>query len=505
MYICELILQPMRFGLFFLLFSCLWGQSFPVFKDHKFWGTSNDDHPTKLILGPDKKLYACGYISEKAKQTALIIKVEPVSLETEWMKMFPSSENSAILDLTPSGNNGIFFSGYKQRQGIYNYFFGEIDTAGNVLWTKTYGGKNTEMATVVAKTKFKGLFISGNSWSYDIQGLSYEKNLEKNNALCLLNNTEGKVIRKFILGGNGNDWVSAGKETKDGGFILLLASNSSDLIRLGESKQKFYTDIYVYKLDFAGNVQWKRNISLPYEDLGLDVLETSGGSFVVVGYTYLPEKNKDFLFIKLNKLGKVVVTKNFGSRAAEELHSVAETKDGGFVLVGSAYARQLLDEYFKGRTDVCVYRTSPLGAITWRKHFGGPNDEKGIGVVRIGENEYVVLAEKENHFNSEKKSYGKDFWFLKIEDKECNELKPYFEIDARNNTEIVGTPVKFFNKSNYGDKFIWDFGDGTTSTEKSPVKTYKEAGVYLLRLTVQANEGCSRTYIYPKALVITEY
>ncbi len=495
----------MRFVILLLFFANLFAQSFPVFKQHKFWGTSNDDHPTDLLIGPDNKLYASGYISEKAKNTGVLVKINPETLKAEWMKLFPVPENSAILDLAVSGKNSVLFSGYKTAQGNYDYFFGEIDTLGNVLWQKTYGGKSTDIATAVARTKFKGVFITGNSWSYDITGLLFSENLRQNNALCLLNNEQGKPIRKFLLGGNGNDWVSAIKETQDGGFILALASNSSDLINLGETKKKFYTDIYVLKLDFAGNVQWKRNISLPYEDLGLDVLETSGGSFVIVGYTYLPEKNKDFLFIKLNKLGKVIVIKNFGSKAVEQFNAITETQDGGFVAVGSAYARELLDKHFKGRTDVCVFRTTPLGAVTWRKHFGGPNDEKGVAVVRSSENEFIILAEKENHFNPEKKSYGKDFWFLKIEDKPCKELKPFFEIDARNNTEIVGTPVKFFNKSNFGDKFIWDFGDGTSSTEKSPVKTYKEAGVYLLRLTVHANEGCSRTYVYPKALVITEY
>lgn len=38
----------------------------------------------------------------------------------------------------------------------------------------------------------------------------------------------------------------------------------------------------------------------------------------------------------------------------------------------------------------------------------------------------------------------------------------------------------------------WDFGDGTTSTERNPVHTYKEPGGYFVTLTVEGSEGKSR-------------
>jgi len=41
--------------------------------------------------------------------------------------------------------------------------------------------------------------------------------------------------------------------------------------------------------------------------------------------------------------------------------------------------------------------------------------------------------------------------------------------------------------------YAWAFGDGTTSTEANPVKTYDEAGVYSVALTVTDDEGNTRT------------
>lgn len=43
--------------------------------------------------------------------------------------------------------------------------------------------------------------------------------------------------------------------------------------------------------------------------------------------------------------------------------------------------------------------------------------------------------------------------------------------------------VTFTNNSKYSDSYAWDFGDGATSTETSPVHTYAAAGEYKVKLT----------------------
>ncbi len=53
--------------------------------------------------------------------------------------------------------------------------------------------------------------------------------------------------------------------------------------------------------------------------------------------------------------------------------------------------------------------------------------------------------------------------------------------------------VRFYNRT-LGDaeSFLWDFGDGTTSTERNPVHTYSEPGIYTVSLTSSA-AGFSHT------------
>lgn len=49
---------------------------------------------------------------------------------------------------------------------------------------------------------------------------------------------------------------------------------------------------------------------------------------------------------------------------------------------------------------------------------------------------------------------------------------------------IEGDEVTFTNFSVGGDSYLWDFGDGNTSTEENPVHTYEEDGDYTVTLTV---------------------
>lgn len=54
----------------------------------------------------------------------------------------------------------------------------------------------------------------------------------------------------------------------------------------------------------------------------------------------------------------------------------------------------------------------------------------------------------------------------------------------------IGNEVSFVNNSTNSDTYFWDFGDGFTSTEVSPVHTYQTLGEYVVSLTV-SNAQCS--------------
>ncbi len=55
---------------------------------------------------------------------------------------------------------------------------------------------------------------------------------------------------------------------------------------------------------------------------------------------------------------------------------------------------------------------------------------------------------------------------------------------------IPQEPVNFINLSSNVDEYLWDFGDGETSTELSPIHYYQNEGVYSISLWVNNENNC---------------
>lgn len=57
-------------------------------------------------------------------------------------------------------------------------------------------------------------------------------------------------------------------------------------------------------------------------------------------------------------------------------------------------------------------------------------------------------------------------------------------VPAFSYTELANNQLVFNNESMHGVDFLWEFGDGTTSTAPNPTHTFDEAGAYVVKLTV---------------------
>lgn len=73
------------------------------------------------------------------------------------------------------------------------------------------------------------------------------------------------------------------------------------------------------------------------------------------------------------------------------------------------------------------------------------------------------------------------FLFISCEDTETPMALFDYQID--------GITVQFTNYSTDADEYLWDFGDGNSSTEENPLHEYAESGNFIITLTAKGKGG----------------
>ena len=141
----------------------------------------------------------------------------------------PSHDEGICIEQTADGGfivgGIIFFQGndVTEAYGGYDYWVVKLSNTGSIVWQKTFGGSDHEYLASVKQTSDGGYIVAGttNSTDGDITesfGLSDYFMLKLDNL--------GNVIWKKSYGGKNADWAKSVFQTKDGGYIIAGTSNS---------------------------------------------------------------------------------------------------------------------------------------------------------------------------------------------------------------------------------------------------------------------------------------
>jgi len=112
--------------------------------------------------------------------------------------------------------------------------------------------------------------------------------------------------------------------------------------------------------------------------------------------------------------------------------------------------------------------------------FGATTWIQGIGDINAGL-EPLSYDEAFSIFVCARDSTG-DLWINHNESDKCDSLS-CLQPRAKFSFEKNNLLVHFNNESEFESKNIWDFGDGETSLEESPIYEYAEPGCYIVTLT----------------------
>jgi len=292
---------------------------------------------------------------------------------TEWDlgKGIIMSDNTYwIVGVTESNDGDISFN-----HGDYDIWLINIDSTGNLISEKTFGGSNAEGGYLdIKKLNDTIFYITAITKSTDGDiGINPWPGTAGNYWILQINSS-GEILWERVHGGSGIEWMRDMTVTKDGGIIALGLSTSSD------------GDITEHHGDF------------------------------------------DLWMVKLSSLGEKQWEMSLGGIGFEEGASVKQTSDGGYIVAGSTdgYGGGNYDtacnHHFVGFMDAWVVKLDSLRNIEWQQCYGGTYHDGVKNIIELG-NGYLVLASTMSndgdvigfHGVAGNQEYGGDIWVIKLD------------------------------------------------------------------------------------------
>ncbi|MEW6364509.1 MAG: PKD domain-containing protein [Acidobacteriota bacterium] len=449
-------------------------------------------------------------------QDAWLVKLDASGV-VSWQKTFGGAGSDWARSVRQTADGGYYL-------GCYSLAFGNgveawvlrLDSAGSVVWQRTYGGTSDDYLDSLEVTGDGGCVFTGDTTSFGAGG---------SNAWAVKLSPDGTVNwakRRYVdQNESGVDITPDGS----GGYAML-----ADAAGGGGDRDAWFT-----RLDSNGNfVNNTRHLIGSIRSEVPQAIDRSGdGGWYVSGYVPVPGNANDGLLMKLNSTGSPVWQKHVGGPGDDHFRAGQSTSDGGYVAVGESNNNGI------DADDLWVVKFDSSGSVVWQRTYGGVSGESGADICQTSDGGYVVAGETTSYGNA------KEVFILRLSpngeiDPSCGGLiqdpalasadwgvsdDTGFTSWTANTTVTVATPAYATNNTNAGNtvlcvstcqvscsatvpaagvagnavafqanatlvdcdglsvSYSWTFGDGGSSAAQNPSHIYGSAGTYPWTLT----------------------
>ena len=225
-----------------------------------------------------------------------------------WRRYFGGSFTDSAFDVIASDDGGFILIGSSDsddvditnNKGGYDFWIVKVDTNGNMVWEKSFGGSQIDEARSITKTVDGNYLIVGDSRSND-QDVSNSKGAA--DMWLIKISGSGNLIWEKSFGGSSFDVTRNISPTADGGFLLSGSSRSQD----GDVEtNKGQNDVWIVKIDNSGNIEWQKTVGGSDIDFAYNAVELNNGDIIVVGESNSNDgdilENKGFTDILITKI-----------------------------------------------------------------------------------------------------------------------------------------------------------------------------------------------------------
>ncbi|HMT27929.1 MAG TPA: T9SS type A sorting domain-containing protein [Bacteroidia bacterium] len=271
----------------------------------------------------------------------------------QWQNTIGGSGDDRLHSIAQTSDGGYILGGEsnsnisgdktENSNGGDDYWIVKTDSAGIIQWQNTIGGSGEDYLYSMFQTSDGGYLFGG--WSDS--NISGDKTENSNGGFdCWIVKTDsvGVIQWQITDGGSGQDGLNSLIQTTDGGYLFGGWSDSNisgDKTENSNGGQ----DFWIVKTDSAGIIQWQNTIGGSGEDYLYSMFQTSDGGYIVGGRStsnISGDKNEDCndyfdcWIVKTDNSGVIQWQNTIGGSGWDELHSIVQTSNGGYIAGGSS-------------------------------------------------------------------------------------------------------------------------------------------------------------------------
>jgi hypothetical protein len=161
-------------------------------------------------------------------------------------------------------------------------------------------------------------------------------------------------------------------------------------------------DYWLVKTDSSGNVQWNKTYGGTSMDLGMFVVQTVDGGYLMSGSTMsFGAGSLDGWLVKTDASGNMQWNKTYGTSGMEGLAYVIQASDGGYAVCGAVYAGMVPNPW--------LLKVDANGNMQWNQTYAAPGYRAGFTVVQTTDGGYAIAG------NTTTSAFGADMWLAKTD------------------------------------------------------------------------------------------
>jgi hypothetical protein len=329
------------------------------------------------------ELYVTGHTSgsldgtASAGETDVFLRKYDKSGQLLWSRQFGTAAADMATSVATDRQGAVYVAGYTlgalaaESAGGQDFFLVKFDAAGTLLWKRQLGTPQHEQARGVACDAEGHVYVGGHTFGH-LDGNTNASNGTSTSDLFLTKyDASGQRLWTKQLGTPSNE-VTQGLSTSrraNGVADLYLVGHTLGNFAL-PSKTGMDSDGLLVKFNDAGEVQWKKQLGTPGNDLFFGVTSDGGGNVYVTGNsphdidTHAVLDSEDVFLWVLKDTGQVAVTRQIGSinpwnpRAQVDFGAGIATDKGAGVYIAGYTEGQFSSMASAGGKDLLVFKYS---------------------------------------------------------------------------------------------------------------------------------------------------